>query len=124
MFELCIIRSFAAAHQLRGYQGNCENLHGHNYKVEVRVQTASLDGVGLAVDFKELKKMTDAVLESWDHHLLNEIAPFDQLNPSAENLARELYRRLAASLAGRAVKMASVTMWESDNASATYREEP
>ena len=122
MYELTIIRTFSAAHQLRGYRGNCEDLHGHNYKVEVKVKAGFLDEVGLAADFKLLKEKTDLILETWDHKFLNEIPPFDQVNPSAENLAAEVYHRLEASLNQVPAQMVSVTVWESDTAAATYTE--
>jgi len=122
MYELTIISSFSAAHQLRGYRGKCEDLHGHTYKVEVKVKAGFLDKVGLAADFKLLKEKTDAILEAWDHKFLNELPPFDRQNPSAENLAAEVYHRLEASLNEAPVQMVSVTIWESDNAAATYRE--
>lgn len=122
MYELTIIRAFAAAHQLRGYQGKCEDLHGHTYRVEVKVKAGFLDEVGLAADFSVLKQKTDAVLELWDHKFLNEIPPFDRINPSAENIAAEIYHRLEASCNDIPVTMAAVTVWESENACATFTE--
>ena len=120
MYELTIIRTFAAAHQLRGYQGKCENLHGHTYRVEVKVKAGFLDETGLAADFVILKQKIDAVLEQWDHQFLNEIPPFDRVNPSAENIAAELYHRLEASCNDVPVTMAAVTVWESETAAATF----
>jgi len=122
MYELTVIRSFAAAHQLRGYKGKCEDLHGHSYRVEVKFKAGFLDDVGLAADFAVLKQKIDAVLELWDHKFLNEIPPFDRVNPSAENIAAELYHRLEASCNDIPVTMAAVTVWESENAAATYIE--
>jgi len=120
MYELSVISHFSAAHQLRGYRGKCEELHGHNYRVEVKVRARELDELGLAVDFNVLKERTEAVLETWDHKFLNRIPPFDRKNPSAENLAGELFHRLSASLKSALVKVAAVTVWESETASATY----
>lgn len=122
MYELTIIRSFCAAHQLRGYRGKCEDLHGHTYQVEVKVRSGFLDEVGLAADFKVLKEQTEAILSGWDHKFLNEVPPFDRVNPSAENLAAEVYHRLEAGLNGMPVQLVSVTVWESETAGATYRE--
>jgi len=122
MYELTMIRTFSAAHQLRGYRGKCENLHGHNYRVEVKVKAGFLNEIGLAVDFQVLKERTDAVLDTWDHKLLNAIPPFDRINPSAENLAAELYHRLEASCNDLPVTLAAVTVWESDDACATFTE--
>ena len=122
MYELTILRHFAAAHQLRGYRGKCEDLHGHTYKVEVKVKAGFLDETGLAADFAVLKAKTDAILDLWDHKFLNDLPPFDKINPSAENLAAEIYHRLEASLNDVPVSVAAVTVWESENACATFSE--
>ena len=119
MYELAVTRSFAAAHQLRGYKGKCENLHGHTYRVDVCVRAEKLNDLGLAVDFKELKKIIDALLDRYDHHLANEVPPFDRINPSAENMARVFYDELAKSLPP-GVALSKVTVWESEDAAATY----
>jgi 6-pyruvoyltetrahydropterin/6-carboxytetrahydropterin synthase len=123
MYEIAVEESFAAGHALRGYQGKCENVHGHNYKVRVVLVGEKLDSVGLLYDFVELKKRIDEVIGSMDHKFLNEIAPFTEINPSAENIARyfydELTRRLAASPNGAAVR--EVTIFETDACAATYR---
>lgn len=122
MFRLTIRTSFAAAHNLIHYQGDCENLHGHNWKVEVTVTATELDNSGLAIDFKKLKRETNEVLQALDHKYLNEIDPFTSLSPSSENIARFLYQRLSDRLNDGNVKVESVTVWESDNAGASYCE--
>lgn len=119
MYELGVKRKFSAAHQLRGYKGKCEALHGHTYQVEVRITAKQLDDVGLAVDFKELKKIIDSLLDSYDHTLLNDVEPFDKLNPSAENMARVIYETLEKKLPG-AVSLTRVRVWESEDAWASY----
>jgi 6-pyruvoyltetrahydropterin/6-carboxytetrahydropterin synthase len=119
MYELTVTRRFSAAHQLRGYQGKCENLHGHTYRVDVCVKTQKLNDLGLAVDFKELKKIIDALLELYDHRLANEVPPFTQINPSAENMARVFYEELSTRLPAGAA-LSRVTVWESEDAAATY----
>ncbi len=89
MFEVMIERNFSSAHQLRGYRGKCENLHGHNYKIEIYARGRELDKTGLLVDFVELKAAADDIVNYLDHRNINELPPFDEeLNPSAENLAR------------------------------------
>jgi len=103
---------FSAAHFLEGYKGKCEKVHGHTFQVEVEVRVAALDEAGIGVDFTEIKKTLASVLP--DHTLLNEAYPF---NPSAENLARHFYGELKKHYAVR-----SVTVWESEDASATYSE--
>jgi len=122
MYELMVRRTFAAAHQLRGYKGKCESLHGHNWVVEAFVEARELDHIGLAIDFGVLKRMLSGILEELDHKHLNERAPFDTLNPSSENLARFIHDVLKDSLAGRAVQVCRVRVWESPDACATYME--
>lgn len=123
MFEIAVEESFAAGHALRGYKGKCENVHGHNYKVRVVLAGEKLDSVGLLYDFVELKKRIEEVICLLDHKFLNDIAPFTELNPSAENIAKyfyeELQRRLAASPNGAVVR--EVTIFETDTTTATYR---
>ncbi|MCI0403034.1 MAG: 6-carboxytetrahydropterin synthase QueD [Acidobacteria bacterium] len=123
MFEIAVEETFAAGHALRGYQGKCENVHGHNYKVRVVMTGEKLDQVGLVYDFVELKKRMDEVIRAIDHKFLNDLPPFTELNPSAENIAKyfydELSRRLAASANG--ARLREVTIFETDTTTATYR---
>jgi 6-pyruvoyltetrahydropterin/6-carboxytetrahydropterin synthase len=122
MFEVAIEESFAAGHALRNYRGKCENVHGHNYRVQVTIEGAELDAIGLLVDFVELKKAVHDVIERMDHVWLNDMPPFDVLNPSAENMAKFIYDEVSAGLDGKAgVRLSSVKLWETDTASATYR---
>jgi len=122
MYKLKIITDFDAAHQLRGYKGKCENIHGHNWKVEIEVISENLNEIGIAIDFKELKKISDEVVSELDHTFINEIPPFNQINPSSENIAKWIYLNLKSKLEKIPVKLFSVTVWESDNAGATYFE--
>lgn len=122
MFRLTIHTSFAAAHNLIHYQGDCENLHGHNWKVEVAVTTSELDKAGLGIDFKILKRETNTLLKTLDHKYLNELAPFADASPSSENIARYLYGELTKIFADKNVKVEMVTVWESDFAAASYYE--
>jgi 6-pyruvoyltetrahydropterin/6-carboxytetrahydropterin synthase len=123
MYEVSVDESFAAAHNLRNYKGKCENLHGHNYKVRVTLSGKELDSVGLLYDFVHLKQAIQGVIRSLDHTYLNELPPFDVLNPSAENIARYIYDETAKHLprAASGAGIASITVWESDVTSATYR---
>jgi 6-pyruvoyltetrahydropterin/6-carboxytetrahydropterin synthase len=108
---------------LRNYKGKCENVHGHNYRVQVTLEGPELDGIGLLVDFVELKKTLHEVLDRMDHQFLNDVPPFDKLNPSAENMARYIYQEVRRGLtAASGVRVASVKLWETDTASAVYRE--
>jgi 6-pyruvoyltetrahydropterin/6-carboxytetrahydropterin synthase len=123
MFEVSVDDSFAAAHNLRNYKGKCENLHGHNYKVRVVLTGPRLDDTGLLYDFVHLKQVMRAVLGALDHKYLNETKPFDELNPSAENIAKHIYDETARQMNATAngATLASVTVWESDLTAATYR---
>jgi len=123
MFEVTVEESFAAGHALRGYQGKCENVHGHNYKVRVVLAGETLDSVGLLYDFVALRQQMAEIIRGLDHHFLNDLPPFNTINPSAENIARyfydELARRVRTNPNGATLK--EVTVFESDTATATYR---
>lgn len=123
MFELDVDAGFSAAHCLRGYQGKCERLHGHNYRVRLTVAGPDLDDIGLLVDFKELKRRLNAAVEPLDHAYLNELEPFREKNPSAENIAAYLFAVLDHDLsrpAPRPVQVTRVRVWEADGRSASY----
>lgn len=123
MFEISVQKTFAAGHALREYRGKCENVHGHNYRVEVCVQGERLNRIGLLVDFTEVKRLLNQVIDRVDHRFLNELEPFDRLNPSAENLAKYFYDEIHRGLAGNdvPVRVTAVRLWETDTQSATYR---
>lgn len=124
MFELTTVVEFEAAHRLPDYPGKCNRLHGHNWKVEVTVAGAELDGLGMLIDFRELKWEVNKVVERLDHYYLNEIEPFCTINPTAENIARYIYQELRVGLAAaRSVTVRSVKVWESARSAAVYREE-
>ena len=120
MYELKIEDSFAAAHRLRGYRGQCEELHGHNWKVEVVIRADRLDEIGLAMDFQELKAATKEVLDELDHTFLNDLSAFSEANPSSENIARFLFTALQGRLDREGLWIHRVTAWESDKACASY----
>jgi len=123
MYEISVDETFAAAHNLRDYHGKCEDLHGHNYKVRVFMEGKHLDSTGLLYDFVHLKRVIQDVIRSLDHKYLNELAPFDKLNPSAENIARHIYDETAKHLPNspNGARIAGVTVWETDTSAATYR---
>lgn len=125
MYELTIRKDFSAAHLLQHYEGKCANLHGHTWLVEVTVSGTTLDRAGMLVDFGVLKKMLAGILQNYDHTCLNQAADFKQQNPTAENIARQVFRHMAAGLAGSEldVRVCQVRVWESPDAAATYREE-
>ena len=123
MFEVTVSAGFSSGHYLRNYQGKCENPHGHNYKVLVTLQGETLDEAGLLLDFKLLKQVLRPVVEYLDHQMINELKPFDVVNPSAENLAKYFYDETAKQMlemtAGR-VRVKDCTMYETDTSFATY----
>ncbi len=120
MFEVSVEESFAAGHSLRNYRGKCEKVHGHNYKVRVTLQGETLNEAGLLVDFVDVKQRLRAVIDRLDHEFLNDVPPFDELNPSAENMAKYFCDELSRDLR-RGVRIASVKIWETDTSIATYR---
>jgi 6-pyruvoyltetrahydropterin/6-carboxytetrahydropterin synthase len=121
VYELTVEREFSAAHLMRGYNGACARLHGHNYRVLLSVQGEDLDECGMLVDFAELKSTFGEIIAELDHRNLNEIPPFDEINPSSEHLARYIYQRAGDAIAGE-VRVTSVTIHESPTSSVTYRE--
>jgi 6-pyruvoyltetrahydropterin/6-carboxytetrahydropterin synthase len=123
MYEVSVDETFAAAHNLRNYKGKCENLHGHNYKVRVTLAGEEVDATGLLYDFVHLKQVIQGVIRALDHKYLNELPPFDVQNPSAENIARYIYEQTSKQLpqAANGAGVASITVWETETAAATYR---
>ncbi|OGN88823.1 MAG: 6-carboxytetrahydropterin synthase QueD [Chloroflexi bacterium RBG_13_46_14] len=120
MYRVSIERHFDAAHYLREYEGKCENLHGHRYKVVANLKTDALDKTGLAFDFTILKKSIDKILERFDHTCLNDIEPFTSINPSSENIASTIYGELKPYLDGQIAIIESIQVWESPDAWITY----
>jgi 6-pyruvoyltetrahydropterin/6-carboxytetrahydropterin synthase len=123
MYELTIETGFASAHQLRGYKGKCEKLHGHNWKVQISVTAERLNEIDLAIDFHELKKMANELMSPLDHAFLNDIFPFTEKNPSSENIAKWIYDSLKKRIQDENIRVSAVTVWESDTASASYYED-
>jgi 6-pyruvoyltetrahydropterin/6-carboxytetrahydropterin synthase len=127
MFELTVKSKFSAAHVLCGYPGDCANLHGHTWAVEVKVFGHNLNELGMLVDFKDIKKQLAAIVDQFDHSYLNDLPGFDEagLNPTAENIAYYIFQALAEKVANirEGVKLKEVSAWESPDAYATYRED-
>ena len=119
MFEVCVEHTFAAGHALRNYRGKCENVHGHNYRVQVGVAGSELDENGLLYDFADLKRQLRATSEYLDHQFINDLKPFDRINPSAENIAKFFCDEIQKQLKTAAI--AYVRVWETDTACAVYR---
>ena len=120
MYQVSIQTQFSAAHFLRNYEGKCENLHGHNWKVEVTVSSETLDNTGMAIDFSILKQKTNSIIKQFDHSHLNEIPHFMKINPSSENIAAYIFNLLAKEFKNTAVRLTKVSVWESDTSKASY----
>jgi len=120
MYQISVEGHFDAAHYLRDYGGKCENLHGHRFKVVVTLNAAKLNKIGLAYDFTELKRHLGEVLARFDHTSLNDVPPFDKINPSSENIAVTIYDELKGRFSG-GVKLSTVEVWESPESRVTYR---
>jgi len=123
MFEVSVDETFSSGHALRGYKGKCENVHGHNYKVRVTLAGPKLDAIGLLYDFVHLKQVIQGVIRTLDHRHLNDFAPFDTVNPSAENIARHIFEEISKQMkpVENGAAISHVTVWETDVTSATYR---
>lgn len=125
MFEVTVEHSFAAGHALREYKGKCENVHGHNYRVQVTVEGERLNRIGLLVDFVELKRAVRQTCEQLDHQFINDLEPFTTLNPSAENIAKYLYERVTGTLdlttLQPPIRISQVKIWETDTSMAVFR---
>ena len=120
MYQLCVEQHFDAAHYLRGYGGKCEALHGHRFRVVVKVEASKVDNIGMAYDFVELKRQLNDILSRFDHTCLNDVLPFDKINPSSENIASTIYNELKSNLTGAPVSLVSVEVWESPYTGVAY----
>lgn len=120
MYEVTIVKSFSAAHLLAEIGGKCEELHGHNFKVEITVAAETLNSNGLLIDFRFLKKHLNEILEEMDHRHLNALSAFAGINPSAENIARYICEKMDVKVKTAGVNMVRVKIWESENAVVTY----
>ena len=120
MYQISVEQHFDAAHFLRGYRGKCEALHGHRFQVVVKIRASGLDEVGLAYDFAVLKRDLADILSRFDHTCLNDVPPFDKINPSSENIATTIYSELQPKLAGAPVSLSCVEVWESPQTGVAY----
>jgi len=118
MYSLKVEGSFSSAHNLRGYKGKCEDLHGHNWRVEITIRSDKLDKIGMLVDFKYLKAKLNTVMEKLDHKYLNKLKYFKKINPTSENIAEYIYNELKS----RVPLLSAVTVWENISSCAVYEE--
>lgn len=118
MYSLKVESNFSSAHNLREYKGKCEELHGHNWKIEAVAESETLDKTGMVMDFKLIKNELNKILDKLDHKYLNKVKPFDKTNPTSENIARFIFETLKPEVAG----LKSITVWENPTSCATYYE--
>ena len=120
MYQISVEQHFDAAHFLRGYQGKCEAVHGHRFRAVVKVKASGVNDIGIAYDFAELKRHLGDILSRFDHTCLNDMPPFDEINPSSENIAATIYDELKLKLAGVPVSLSCVEVWESPQSGVAY----
>ncbi len=120
MYEVMVETHIDAAHALRGYKGKCEAMHGHRFRIIARVRTSTLNDIGIAYDFVDLKKHLNDSIADLDHTTLNNVPPFDKINPSSENLAKTVFRRLESRLQGSGLQLVAVEAWESPFTAVVY----
>ena len=122
MYTLTTMVEFSSAHTLVGHSGPCKKMHGHNWKVEVEIIGEKLDKIGMIVDFKEIRKVTNLVVDELDHEFLNNLEPFSKDNPTAENIARYIFTKLSEEFSNKNVKVNSIKLWETDKSAVSYKE--
>ena len=122
MYTLTTMVEFSSAHTLVGHSGPCKKMHGHNWKVEVEITGEKLDKIGMVVDFKEIWKATNLVVDELDHEFLNNLEPFSEDNPTAENIARYIFTKLSEEFSNKNVKVNSIKLWETDKSAVSYKE--
>ena len=121
-FTLKIVTDFASAHTLNGYPGDCSRMHGHNWKVEVEAVATALDNIGMGIDFKHMKQAAKEVVQELDHRYRNDLSPFKEINPTAENIAAYLFKEISQRLNRDTVTVSAITLWETERASVRYEE--
>lgn len=122
MYEIIVKHHFSSAHRLENYAGECKNLHGHNWKVEVTARAEELNDIGISMDFKEFKRIVRSEIDKFDHMLLNDHPSFKDINPTAENIARIIYRELSEKVNTGKLRIHMIEVWESDNNGMRYFE--
>lgn len=122
MYRISKDFTFSAAHAIRGHTRGCQNLHGHNYRVRIELAAATLDALGMVLDFSDLKAMAAEILSPFDHHVINDVAPFDERNTTAELLAEYVFEEMVRRLPERVV-VTQVEVWENDASRAIFSRE-
>ena len=122
MFKLVVKKEFSSAHILHGHPGNCKRMHGHNWTVEAKVEGNNTNNIGMVIDFKDIKKNLADIVSKLDHRFLNEIEPFTENNPTAENISKYIYKELSKNINTDNIKVRQIKLWETDRSAVIYTE--
>ena len=122
MFKLIVKKEFSSAHILHGHPGNCKRMHGHNWLVEAEVEVDNTNEIGMVIDFKDIKNNLKEIISSLDHQFLNDLEPFINENPTAENISKYIYKELSNNINTDNIKVSKIKLWETSNAAVTYTE--
>lgn len=122
MYKLLVKKDFSSAHILEGHPGNCKRMHGHNWVVEAQIQGINTNKIGMVIDFKDIKLMLAKITDQLDHRFLNELEPFENQNPTAENISKYIYKELSKNINTDTIKVTQIKLWETDKAAVIYTE--
>ena len=122
MFKLIVKKEFSAAHILHGHPGDCKRMHGHNWLVEAEVRGSNTNEIGMVIDFKDIKNNLQDIIGKLDHQYLNDIEPFTNENPTAENISKYIYKELSKNINTDNIKVSQIKLWETSNSAVTYTE--
>ncbi len=122
MFKLIVKKEFSSAHILNGHPGNCKRMHGHNWLVEAEVQGDNTNEIGMVIDFKDIKNNLKEIVSMLDHQFLNDLEPFINENPTAENISKYIYKELSNNINTDNIKVSKIKLWETNNSAVTYTE--
>ena len=122
MFKLVVKKEFSSAHILNGHPGNCKRMHGHNWLVEAEVQGDNTNDIGMVIDFKDIKNNLKEIISNLDHQFLNDLEPFINENPTAENISKYIYKELSNNINTDNIKVSKIKLWETSNSAVTYTE--
>jgi 6-pyruvoyltetrahydropterin/6-carboxytetrahydropterin synthase len=122
MFKLIVKKEFSSAHILHGHPGNCKRMHGHNWLVEAEVEGDNTNEIGMVIDFKDIKNNLKEIISNLDHQFLNDLEPFINENPTAENISKYIYKELSNNINTDNIKVSKIKLWETSNSAVTYTE--
>jgi 6-pyruvoyltetrahydropterin/6-carboxytetrahydropterin synthase len=122
MFKLIVKKEFSSAHILHGHPGDCKRMHGHNWLVEAEVQGININNIGMVIDFKDIKKNLKTIISKLDHQFLNDLEPFINDNPTAENISKYIYKELSKNINTDNIKVSKIKLWETNNSAVIYTE--